>query len=42
MAQHVRGAAGGSGPQGGGQTGGDGQGQGGKEDVIDAEFEVKK
>jgi molecular chaperone DnaK len=47
MAQHVRGGDSGAGPQGGPQPGprtgpqpgGDGQG---KEDVIDAEFEVKK
>src|SRR5262245_16760488 len=38
------GEGGGPGPQGGGQPGGDGRGgqPGGKEDVIDAEFEVKK
>jgi molecular chaperone DnaK len=41
MAQHVQrgGAGGGAGPGGGTQPGGDGKG---KDDVIDAEFEVKK
>jgi molecular chaperone DnaK len=50
MAQHLYGqggpgGAGGAGPGGGGPTGGDGKGGGaggGKDDVIDAEFEVKK
>ena len=44
MAQHVQqGEPGASTPGGGGsRPSGDGQGGGGKDDVIDAEFEVKK
>jgi molecular chaperone DnaK len=46
MRRHFGGEAGGGpGPHGGGQPSGDGRGggpQGGKDDVIDAEFEVKK